>query len=87
MIDLMLLGGSALCAISVMMAVVSVLQARAPRGAAIVLMLGFIVLFVAARMDPAAINPQNMAQTWQRLLAGQISFQDSFAPAAADLTQ
>ncbi|WP_294925225.1 hypothetical protein [uncultured Paracoccus sp.] len=69
MIDLMLLAGSALCAISVVLAVVSVAQTRAPRVAAITLVLGLALLFGAAWLRPAAVGPQQVLDAWQRLLA------------------
>lgn len=70
MIELMLLAGTALCAISIVMAVVAVLQTRAPRGAAIALVLGLVLLFATAWMQPEAVTPQNILDVWQRLLSG-----------------
>ena len=81
MIDLMLLAGTALCAISIAMAIVAVLQTRAPRGAAIIVVRGLVVLFSAARMEPSAVNSQNLLDAWQRLFAGEITFTET-APAA-----
>lgn len=73
MIDLLLLAGSAICVISVIMAIVAVAQTRAPRGAAIALMLGVALLLFAAKSDPGAVNPQNVLDTWQRGLRGEIT--------------
>ena len=73
MIDLLLLLGSALCVISIVLAVIAVAQTRAPRGAAIALMLGIIALLVGAKMNPAAMTPENMVGAWQRLFAGEVS--------------
>lgn len=85
MIDLMLIAGSALCVLSIIMAVVSVAQTRAPRGAAIALMLGIIVLLIGAKMEPASINVQNMVGAWKRLFAGEVSLSHEapVAPAAS----
>lgn len=80
MIELLLLGGSALCVISVIMAVVAVAQTRAPRGAAIALMLGIIALAVAAKTDPAAVNPNNVLNTWQRMIRGELTLRGPIDP-------
>lgn len=82
MIELLLLAGSALCVISVVMAIVSLARTQAPRGAAIAFMLGLILLFVAAWMQPSAVDPRHVVESWQRLLGGQLSIQD-----APDLTR
>lgn len=84
MIELLLLGGSALCVISVIMAVVAVAQTRAPRGAAIALMLGIIALAVAAKTDPAAVNPDNVLNTWQRMIRGELTLRGPIDPAPID---
>lgn len=82
MVDLLLVAGSALGVLSVLMAVVAVIQTRAPRGAAIALMLAIILFLLGAKMDPSAINPVNLGQAWQRLFAGEISLSE--APVAED---
>lgn len=84
MIELLLLGGSALCVISVVMAVVAVAQTRAPRGAAIALMLGIIALAVAAKTDPAAVTPENTLNTWQRLFRGEITLRGPIEPIVSE---
>ncbi|AGT07514.1 hypothetical protein [Paracoccus aminophilus] len=81
MIDLMLIAGSALCVLSIVAAIVAVSQTRAPRGAAILLMLGIIVLLIGAKMDAKAMNPANMVGAWKRLFAGEISLRMPEAPA------
>lgn len=80
MVDLLLIAGSALGALSVVMAVIAVAQTRAPRGAAIALMLAIIVFLIGAKMDPAAFNPGNLGAAWKRLFAGEISWSQT-APA------
>lgn len=80
MIELLLLGGSALCVISVIMAVVAVAQTRAPRGAAIALMLGIIALAVAAKSDPVAVTPDNVLHTWQRMIRGELTLRGPIDP-------
>ena len=46
MSDILLLLGAALCALSVLMAIVSLLRTQPPRGAAIALVLGIVLLLV-----------------------------------------
>lgn len=86
MIELLLLGGSALCVISIVMAVIAVVQTRAPRGAAIALMLGIIGLAVAAKNDPAAVTPDNVVATWQRMIRGELTLRGPIDPVAAPET-
>lgn len=71
MADLLLLVGTALLAVSVIMAIIAVLQTQAPRGAAGIFVLGVLVLIVGAWIDPAAITPQNMLTVWREFFAGE----------------
>ncbi len=74
MIDLLLIAGSALCALSIVMAIIAVAQTQAPRSAAIALMMGILLLLLlGAKSDPAAVNPDNMMGAWKRLFAGEVS--------------
>ncbi|MFB9221514.1 hypothetical protein [Paracoccus cavernae] len=76
MVDLLLIAGSAFGVLSVILAVIAVMQTRAPRGAAIGLMLAIIFFVLGAKVDPAAINPIRLGEAWQKLFAGQISLQE-----------
>ncbi len=71
MIDLLLLAGVALCAISVVMAIVSVARTQAPRGAAVALVLGIVVLFAASWLDQRPFGIANVGESWNRLISGQ----------------
>ena len=73
MIDILLLAGVALCVLSVLMAVVSVARTRAPRGAAIALVLGLVLAFAGAWLDPRPFGVETLRESWQRLVDGQIS--------------
>lgn len=71
MIDLLLLAGIALCAVSVVMAIVSVARTQAPRGAALALVLGIVALFATVLLDTRPLGLGSVAQSWQRLVSGQ----------------
>ncbi|WP_199259176.1 hypothetical protein, partial [Paracoccus binzhouensis] len=73
MIDILLLAGVALCALSVLMAVVSVARTRAPRGAAIALVLGLVLAFAGAWLDQRPFGVAALKESWQRLANGQVS--------------
>ncbi|ABL70367.1 MULTISPECIES: hypothetical protein [Paracoccus] len=73
MIDILLLAGAALCALSVLMAIVSVVRTQAPRGAALLLVLGIVLLFAAAWLDPRPFGIQSLEESWQRLVSGQVT--------------
>ncbi len=73
MIDILLLAGVALCVLSVLMAVISVARTHAPRGAAIALVLGLALVFAGAWLDPRPFGVATLAESWQRLVEGQIT--------------
>lgn len=70
MIDLLLLMGVALCAISVLMAVISVLRTQVPRGAALALILGIIVLFAASWAGERSLGVLSVTEAWHRVVSG-----------------
>ena len=72
MSDLLLLAGVALCLLSVVLAVVQLLQTQPPRAAILALLGGIVLLFAGAWMDPTPFRVQDLGQAWQRLMAGQI---------------
>ena len=72
MSDVLLLAGMALCALSVLMAVISVLRMQAPRGAAITLILGILLMFGGAKLSPEPFGVTSLTGAGQRLIDGQI---------------
>lgn len=83
MIDLMLLAGVALCVLSVVMAVVSVIRTRAPRGAALALVAGLVLLVAGTWLDPRPLGLDGLAQSWTRLTTGREGPAVITAPPAA----
>lgn len=82
MIDLLLLAGVALCALSVVMAVVSVARTRAPRGAALALVLGIVALFAASWLDERPFGWRSVCDAWERLVSGKSFGADPVLPPA-----
>ncbi|MFC3627941.1 hypothetical protein ACFOM8_00620 [Paracoccus angustae] len=70
MSDLLLLGGIALCLISVVVAVVQLLQTRPPRAAAILLVLGIAAILAAAYLGPQPFTLDQIPQAWTRIAGG-----------------
>lgn len=70
MSDLLLLGGIALCLISIVVALVQLLQTRPPRAAAILLVLGIAAIFAAAYLGPQPFSLEQIPQAWGRLVGG-----------------
>lgn len=73
MTEIIILVGTGLCALSVVMAIIAVAQTRAPRGAAIALVLGIAALFGGAMTSQEPFNIDAVTGAWQNLLAGKIS--------------
>ncbi|SET14995.1 hypothetical protein [Paracoccus homiensis] len=67
MSDYLLLAGVALCLISVVAAVVQLLQTQAPRGAVITLILGIVLIFAGAFTSPEPFQPQTILGAWDRV--------------------
>lgn len=72
MSDLLLLGGAALMALSVILAVFSLARTQPPRGAAIAFVFGLAALLAGAWLDPTPFRVQDLGEAWQHLLAGRI---------------
>ncbi|MDQ1898938.1 hypothetical protein RAH32_00560 [Paracoccus sp. WLY502] len=70
MSDLLLLGGIALCLISVLVAVVQLLRTQPPRAAAILLVLGIAAIFAAAYLSPQPFTLEQIPQAWARVAGG-----------------
>ena len=73
MSDILLLLGAALCALSVLMAIVSLLRTQPPRGAAIALVLGIVLMFSGAQLSQGPFGVETLSGAAQRLVDGQIS--------------
>ena len=73
MSDILLLLGAALCALSVLMAIVSLLRTQPPRGAAIALVLGIVLMFSGAQLSQGPFGVETLSGAAQRLVNGQIS--------------
>ncbi|MDO5706598.1 MAG: hypothetical protein Q4G49_16230 [Paracoccus sp. (in: a-proteobacteria)] len=69
MSDYLLLGGVALCILSVVFAVVQLAQTRPPRAAAILLVFGIAALLAAAFLTPDTLTPLDIAGAWARVTA------------------
>lgn len=72
MSDVLILLGTALMAVSVILAIASLARIEPPRAAAIAFVVGVGALFLGAWMDPTPFRVQDLGLAWQRLLAGQI---------------
>lgn len=69
--DYLLLAGAALCFLSLPLAVVSLLATRPPRGAAIVFVLGCLVLFAAAFTGRDSIGWHSLGNAWARVTGAE----------------
>ncbi|RNF35052.1 hypothetical protein [Paracoccus methylarcula] len=69
--DYMLLAGVALCVISVIAAIVQLLQTEPPRGAVITLLLGIVMIFAGAYTAPKPFHPQDILSAWTRVTGGE----------------
>ncbi|MFB2533039.1 hypothetical protein ACEYYB_10400 [Paracoccus sp. p4-l81] len=67
--DLLILAGVALCALSVVLAVVSLAQSRAPVNAARALVLGIVALVAAAFVNPQPFAPADIPSALSRLMS------------------
>ncbi|HRO14048.1 MAG TPA: hypothetical protein PLL33_03205 [Paracoccus sp. (in: a-proteobacteria)] len=72
MSDILILCGTALMALSVILAIASLARTEPPRGAAIAFVCGLAALFAGAWMDPTPFRVQDLGLAWQRLMDGQI---------------
>lgn len=75
MTDYLLLAGVALCLLSVIVAIVQLIQMQPPRAAAITLVVGIAAIFAAAYLDPAPFQPQDVLAAWDRVSAEATSAQ------------
>lgn len=82
MIDILLIAGVALCALSVLLAIVALLRTEAPRLAAIALVAGLGALFAGTLLDDRPLGLNTIAQSWSRLTAGRAPAPAAETPAA-----
>jgi len=71
MIDILLLAGVALCAVSVVLAILAVIRTEPPRAAAIALVLGLVLMFGGTALDDRPLGLNTLAQSWSRLTSGE----------------
>ena len=72
MTDLFLLVGTALLALSVILAVASLARTEPPRSAAIMFVFGLALVLAGAWLDPTPFRVQDLGLAWQHLVRGQI---------------
>lgn len=82
MSDILLLLGAALGALSVLMAIVSVMRTQPPRAAAIALVLGVVLMFAGVWMSERPFGVETLTGAAQRLVDGQIGQGGNTDPAA-----
>ena len=73
MSDVLLLVGMALCALSVLMAIVAVARTQPPRAGAIALVLGIALLFGGAKLSDEPFGVGTLTGAAQRLIDGQVT--------------
>ncbi|SNT74456.1 hypothetical protein [Paracoccus seriniphilus] len=69
MSDYLLLGGVALCAVSIVLAVIQLLRTEPPRAAVITLIVGIVLIFAGAYCNPDPFQPQDILSAWARITA------------------
>ena len=65
--------GTALCALSVLLAAVAVARTEAPRSAAGLLVLGILLLFLGAYLSPRPFVVQDIPAAWRHLMTGSLT--------------
>lgn len=73
MSDLLLLGGVALGVLSVIVAVIQLLQMRPPRAGAILLVLAIALLLAGAWLAPQPFRLAHICDAWTRLTGGEVA--------------
>ncbi|WP_156117823.1 hypothetical protein [Paracoccus sp. PAMC 22219] len=70
MSDLLLLAGVALCVLSVVLAVVQLLQTQPPRAAILALLGGIVLLFAGAYLDPEPFGADTIPAALRTVTGG-----------------
>ncbi|MCT4332865.1 hypothetical protein MU516_08285 [Paracoccus sp. YLB-12] len=68
MSDYLLLAGVALCLISVVVAIVQLVQTRPPRAAVITLIIGIVALFAGAYLNPEPFQANDIVSAWDHVV-------------------
>ncbi|RJL20138.1 hypothetical protein [Paracoccus siganidrum] len=84
MSDYLLLGGIALGVLSILVAVVQLLQTRPPRAAAITLVLAIVALLAGAWLAPEPFRLSQICDAWTRVTGGVVAPAEQAAPEAAE---
>ena len=69
--QILLLAGVALCALSVLVAVIQLAQTQAPRGAAILFVFGIAAMLAGAWLNPEPFEVTDIGTAWTELIGGQ----------------
>lgn len=77
--DYFVIAGLALCAVSVIYAVIQLVQLQPPRAAAITLILGIVLLFLGALASPQSFTMAEIRGAW-----GRVTGQDQQATTTND---
>lgn len=72
MSDILIIAGTALLALSVILAIASLARTQPPRGAAVTFVFGLGALIAGTYIDPTPFRFQDLGLAWQRLVAGDI---------------
>lgn len=83
MSDYLLLGGIALGVLSILVAVVQLLQTRPPRAAAITLVLAIVALLAGAWLAPEPFRLSQICDAWTRVTGGVVEPAEQATPEAA----
>ncbi len=73
MSDFLLLGGIALGVLSVIIAVIQLLQTRPPRAAAITLVLAITAILAGGWLAPQPFRLSHLCDAWTRVTGGQVA--------------
>ena len=72
MSDILILTGTALMAVSLVLALAALARTEPPRGAAVAAVAGIAAIVAASWMDPTPFQIHDLGLAWQRLLQGDI---------------
>lgn len=73
MSDLLLLAGVALCLLSVVLAVIQLMQTHPPRAAVLALLGGIVLLFAGAYIDPEPFSPADIPAALETVTGGNMA--------------
>lgn len=67
MADILLLLGVALCVLSLIAAIAAVIRTQPPRSGAIMFLLGILLIFAGAWIEPGGFTVQDIPQAWRNV--------------------